>query len=191
VVNSSTDTTGWIIQYPSGTLAGNRMIEFHKADESSASSLTIGSGVLTFNATSAGDWFQVYSGYKWAQSPITYDLSAYNAFQVTVLSAPAGADYVGFGAGDPSIIASGALASIPPSGSGPASAPFSWWDWSGVDFHHIYAVEFECYADVPGTYVFDNFQAVLVPEPATLTLGLLGALALWLRAAPSRRRLGD
>lgn len=192
VVNSS--TTSWIIQYVPVAPGGVREIILGKNGESSPTSLTIGSGVLTFNATSIGDWFEVSDGYV---QNSTLDLTGYNAFALTVLSAPAGwpgsdltAGAGSFDAGN-GIIAIGAPASLPDSGIGRAVFPFSWWDGSGVDFNKIFEVEVDFYAEVPGTYVFDNLQAVVVPEPATLTLGLIGALALWLGTSPSSRRLGS
>ena len=184
VVNSS--TTYGIDQHVSGVLGGVRIIDFLKQDEPSATSLTIGSGVLTFNATTPGDWFTLSDGYVPGR---TVDLTPYNAFALTLLNAPAGSGYLTMGAGDTSTGAAGALASLPESGTGTAVFPFSWWDGSGVDFHNIFEVEVDFYAAVPGTYVFDNLQAVVVPEPATLTLSLIGGLALWLIASPSCRRL--
>ena len=117
---------------------------------------------MTFNATTTGDWFELFDGYVPGH---TVDLTPYNGFQVTVLSAPARSGYLTAGAGDPNLSLAGALASLPASGTGNAIFPFSWWDGSGVDFHNIYDVEVDFYAAVPGTYVFDNLQAVVVPEP--------------------------
>ena len=173
IVVSSTTSDG-IIQYVPGVMGGIRIIDFSMQNPSSASSLTIGSGVLTFNATTPGDWFVATDGYN--PSSI-YDLSHYNAFEVTIVSAPAGPGWLGMGVGDLNGSASGAVAPLPTSGT--IIVPFSWWDWAGVDFQHVMDVEVDINAEVPGTYVLDDFQAVEVPEPTLLSLAGLGAAA-WL-----------
>src|ERR1039457_3003225 len=133
IVVSSTPAYG-IDQYVSGVFGGIRVIDFYKQNESSATSLTIGSGVVTFNATTSGDWFELFDEHSYGQAS---DLSPYNALQVTVLSTPAGSGYLTVGAGDSSLTALGAPAPLPASGTGAASVPFSWWGGSGVDFHNI------------------------------------------------------
>ena len=168
----TSSTTYGIDQYVSGVLGGVRIIDFSKQNESSATSLTIGSGGLTFNATTPGDWFAASDGYVPSR---IYDLSHYNAFEITVLSAPAGEGYLGMGVGDLNGSASGAVAQLPTSGT--VIVPFSWWDSAGVDFAHVMDVEVDINAEVPGTYVLDNFQAVLVPEPTMLSLAGLSAAA--------------
>lgn len=166
VTNSHTSPAG-VRQNLPGVFGGLRHFLFHKADESSAASISVGSGVLTFNklAPAGGE------DYGW----LTYgdvfsvqDLSAYNAFRLTVVSAP---DIpfnnslwivLSYYNSPTSSVSSFAYVDLPASGI--VEIPFSEFASPGSpspDLTQVQDVQLGLnYLLAPGTYVFDNFQAV-------------------------------
>ncbi len=123
------------------------------------------------------------------------NLAAYNAFRLMVNSTPpipgtleVNISYLGSG-GAYGVYA---LASLPLSGT--VDIPFSSFaappSFPAIDFTQIHSVELTFRGNflAPGTYVFDNFEAVTVPEPGTVSILLAGFLAL---AFKGRRLLAN
>jgi hypothetical protein len=187
-----------------GVFGGNRAILLEKADESSATYVAVGSGVLTWNETAAAptsvgaDYGVVLDG--WLDTNV--DLSSYNAFRITVVSAPQNAgqlEVVYWYRGSPThSYGVDAWATLPASGivdipfssfldswiSAGTFPPIDWTQAEGV------GLTFRGNLLAQGTYVLDDFlavtQAVTVPAPGAIVLGCIGfGLSGWL----GRRRI--
>jgi hypothetical protein len=163
---------------------GSRAILLIKADESSETSISIGSGVLTWTQTAAtGDY-----GWVTCYGDVTQDLSAYNALRVTVNSAPANPGLLGASVGTYVTTGQG-FVSLPSSGT--VDIPFSLFDqftashgYAAINYSRVWSAGLIFYSLSPGVYEFSGFEAVLIPEPSTFALAGLGSIALML----ARRR---
>lgn len=173
-----------------GVFGGNRTILLLKESESSATSMTVGNGVLTWNETGRD-----FAGLDLGAIGTSEDLSAYNAFRITVLSAPVNAgtlDFVLWYHGAPNHnFGARATTALPTSGI--VDVPFSLLridtSFPPIDLTQVGNVVMEFPGDTQilrsGTYVFDDLLAVRlpdaplsVPEPATALLLLTGITAL-------------
>jgi hypothetical protein len=146
-----------------GVFGGHRTLDMQKADESSASSIIVGSGVLTWNKTApaaGGD----YSWVTYGTVGSVHDLSLYNAFRLTVVSAPDirhNSLWIVLG----STVVSYAYVDLPASGI--VYIPFSLFANSDIplDLTQVQDVQLGLNNWLsPGTYVFDNFEALVIPE---------------------------
>lgn len=185
VINASTGPS-FGIPAP-GVLTDNRILLMVEAEESSAASISVGGGRLTWVEASAagfGDFGAMYDDSVTAGST---DLSAYDAFQLTVVSAPLNSgsiDFMMVFTAPGQVYSARATASIPSSGivtvpfasliTGSASLPIDLTRVRGV------GLEFGNQSSL-GTYVFDDFLAITaVPESSTVALMILGLVFLGL-----------
>lgn len=167
-----------------GVFSGNRIMLLVKQNESSATTIAVGGGQLSWVQTSStrfGDYGVMYDD---AVAAPPADLSAYNAFRLTVVSAPANpgaVDFMMVFSLPGNTVARRATAAIPTSGV--VTVPFSLLsraDGFAFDLTQVRGVglEFAGGQMSAGTYVFDDFQAVaVVPEPSRWALMGLGLLA--------------
>ena len=167
-----------------GVFGGNRGILLDKATESSATSVTVGGGVLTWNETSPGDFASVIYG----TATTLINISGYNAFRITVDSTPQTAGQLEinyFYYGSPThLYGVNAYATLPSSGT--VDIPFASFvsnaGFPPIDFTQAHAIGLTFRGNLlgQGAYVFDNFQAVVVPEPSTIALLACGILGVGL-----------
>lgn len=157
----------------SGVFSGNEYIQIFF---STTSTLTIGGGELVWAETSSADFaYLEYSG------STNLDLSGYNTFRISVLSAPENAGQLSLGLvyGDPAASTYSAFASVELPASGTVSIPFSSFnpspsssppiDWTQVD---AVTLGFTGSSLAPGTYVLANFLAASTPvAPAYILSG--------------------
>jgi hypothetical protein len=173
-----------------GVFGDNRGILLLKEFEASATSVTVGSGVFTFNRTGRD-----FASLIYGTLTTDVDLSAYNAFRLTIVSAPENAGLLDlrlYYQGSPTGVF-GVNAVIPMPSSGTVTVPFSALTlpagFPPFDLAHVRGVGIELNerALIPGTYVFDDFLAVAVavPEPSMPLLFAAGLLAF---GAVVRRR---
>ncbi len=173
-----------------GVFGGTRDIFLNKADESSTTSIIVGSGALTWVGTAQGD-----EGFLNYGTPTTsVDLSAYNAFRITIDSAPQnpGKLEVDFSYLEHSgAFGVYALATLPTSGT--VDIPFSSFivppKFPPLDFTQAHSVglSFRGSLLAQGTYVLDNFQVVVVPEPSSIALLAFGMLGVGLACRFNKR----
>lgn len=174
-----------------GVFGDNRAILLLKEDELSATSMSVGSGVLTWNET--GD---DYASIVYGTVSTSLDLSIYNAFRITVNSAPLNAGsmdfvlwYRGSATHNYGVRATAALPTL-----GTIDIPFSTLrsdiSFPPIDLTQVSAIVMEFPGDTGvlahGTYVFDDFQAVqlstppvTISEPPSSIFLLIGSLGLF------------
>jgi hypothetical protein len=159
-----------------------RTILLRKAVEASATSVSVGSGVLSWNQTDVDDYATVIYG-DWRR----WDLSAYNAFRITLDSAPEASGELEvnyFQVGGWPNQSYTFVTSVPMPATGIAVIPFSSFMSSGnlppVDFSQAQGVGlvFNGAQLASGTYVFDNFEAFVIPEPTSPVLFCAGVVTL-------------
>lgn len=178
-----------------GVFGDNRAILLLKEDEQSATSVSVGSGVFTWNQTGAD-----YAAMLLGTATTNLDLSAYDALRLSVISAPQGANEINFWLwyfGDATHLY-GLRGTVALPTSGVLEVPFASFvggaGFPPLDLTQVHAVGFDFSGDTghiaPGTYVFDNFLAVVaVPEPSSPALFGVGMLALLLLRARAGGRL--
>lgn len=175
-----------------GVFTDNRILLLVKADASSATSIGVGGGRLTWVDSNPADFGAMYDD----RITTPTDLSAYNAFQLTVVEAPASTGTIDFMMvfDAPGITYSArATAAIP--SSGVVTVPFSMLTTGSstlpINLTRTRGVGLEFGNGSPaGTFVFDDFLAVTmapVPEPASALLMAMGLVAVAL-GLPHRRR---
>jgi hypothetical protein len=175
-----------------GVFGGNRAILLSKQNEASPTSIQVGSGVLTWNG-SAGDYGHV--GYGTATT--SADLSAYNAFRITVISAPQNPGQLevnlGYRGSPTQLYGVWALADLPASGI--VDIPFSSFgvpqSFPPIDLTQIHDIGLTFRGNLlsAGTLVLDNFQVTTVPEPGTFAIMAIGVLGFGFIRARMRRRI--
>jgi len=172
-----------------GVFGDNRGILLLKEVEDSATSVSVGAGVLTWNETGRD-----YASVVYGTATTEQDLSGYDAFRIDIVSAPPNAGtmdftlWYRFGSNQNF----GVTATVAVPGSGLVDVPFaslrSVPSFPPLDLTRVGAIVIGFPGDTarlaPGTYVLDDFQAVLlapVPEPPAWALAGLGALAVMLK----------
>jgi hypothetical protein len=188
--NASRTGPGRTEYVTTNTFGGHRDIVLNPL--SGNASVVIGSGSLTWNQAVSGDYLVIYNS-SGSASAQDYDISAYDAFQFTVASAPPNAGQlqveVGFRLTQFSSTTVDVTVNVPTNGI--VTVPFSAFitaSGSSVSFSHVLTVGFKMggYILSPGVYVFKNFKAIVsVPtQLANPTFKLGGTFAFDLQGAP-------
>jgi len=167
-----------------GVFTDNRVLLLVKTDPASPTSIGVGGGRLTWVESSAGDFGAMYDDRITAPT----DMSAYDAFRLTVIDAPVNPGSIDFMMvfSAPGINYA-ARATAPITSSGVVTVPFSLLrtgsDALAIDLTRVRGVGLEFGNLSPaGTFVFDDFLAVTaVPEAASLVLMALGLAAVALK----------
>jgi uncharacterized repeat protein (TIGR03803 family) len=171
----SSNSPYFVVEPGSGVFGegGYVFIAVYQGNESSATSLSFGGGALIWNETSVTDIAQVYYS-----GPTVLNLSAFNAFRITVVSAPDNAGQMDVGLIYDGTNEASASVTLPTSGTvtlpfssfiaGPPSPP--------VDFTHVDSIALLLDGSQlsPGRYVLAYFLAVATPIAPPVILSQLG-----------------